>query len=96
MGLHELFAGVVILGTGLIAVFGIRFGLKIYFADSEEFRRNREASPRKTDPIFGTLRTFYVGARDHRISAGLAVNKKNSQWVEQGILSDSAVDAILR
>jgi hypothetical protein len=96
MSLHEVIAGAVILCTGWIGIFGIRLGLKIFFADKEEFRRNKEASPGKLDPIVGTLHTFYVGARDHRISAGLAVNKKTKKWVEQGILSESAVDTILR
>ena len=96
MSLHEIVAGVVIVCAGCIGNFGLRLGFKILFADKEEFRRNKEASPHILDPIRGTLRTFYVGARDHRISAGLAVNKKNKIWVEQGILSESAVDAILR
>lgn len=94
MSLHELIAGIVILLGGWIAIVAIRMGITIFKADPVEFRRNKEASPRKRDPWLGTLRTFCVGGRDHRISAGLAV--KNGKWLEQGVLSESAVDAILR
>ena len=96
MGIHEAIAAAVIVAGGWFSILAIRLGMKILRADPEEFRRNREASPRKRDPLLGTLRTFYLGARDHRISAGLAVNKKSRQWVEQGVLSESAIDAILR
>ncbi|MBU5635485.1 hypothetical protein KOM00_01930 [Geomonas sp. Red69] len=96
MGIHEAVAAAMIVAGGWLSIFMIRLGLKILKADPEEYRRNREASPRKRDPWLGTLHTFYLGARDHRISAGLAVNKDRREWVEQGVLSESAIDAILR
>lgn len=94
MSLHEIFAGAVMLAAGWLVIFAIRLSWKILHADPEEFRRNKEATTSILDPVFGTLRTFYAGGRDHRINAGLAV--KDGKWVEQGILSESATDAILR
>lgn len=94
MSLHEIVAGVVLFAVGWCAIFTVRLGRKILAADREAFRRNKEATPKFIDPWLGTARTFYAGGRDHWVNAGLAV--KDGKWVEQGILSESATDAILR
>lgn len=47
-------------------------------------------------PILGRVNTFHNGYRDFSVHAGIAVDKKTNSWVEQGALSDGAVDAVLK
>ena len=96
MTLNDLAIGSLIFFGVTISFSAVRLGLKIFSADAEEYRRNREAIPSFVAAALGKLRTFYAGGRDHHISAGLAFDKRKQKWVEQGALSDSALDSILR
>jgi hypothetical protein len=96
MTLNDLAIGSLILIGVTFSFSAFRLGLKIFTADAEEYRRNKEAIPSLSEAVLGKLRTFYTGGRDHRISAGLAFDTRRQKWVEQGVLSESAIDSILR
>ncbi len=92
----ELIKAVLVCAVGVITVTSIAVGLKILFSDTNEYNRNKRKTGSWLNPIMGTVRTSPEGiGRDHSISAGLAVNVRTDTWVEQGKLSDEAIDAIL-
>lgn len=90
----ELVKAIFLFVFGIVAITSIAVGLKIIFSDTNEYNRNRRKTGSWRNPLRGTVNTCCEGnGRDHSISAGLAV--KNNTWIEQGKLSDEAIDAIL-
>lgn len=82
-------------GAGLLAVACFLVGNRILWSDSCEYRKNRQRTKSLYHVIRGELPTQFEGGRDYRVRAGLAVDRKRNVWVEQGILSEEALDAVL-
>lgn len=87
----------IVLGVGAVialAFFNIAF--RLLRSDKGEYDLNRKRSGDWSSPFSGRVKTCHDGQRDYRVRAGLAIDKQTNTWVEQGILSDDAVDAVLR
>lgn len=92
----DLVAGLLLAFIGTCGVSLLFAGLKLLFGDSEQYKRNRVRTSSFRRAITGCLPTMHEGGRDYRVSAGIAVNTKTGKWVEQGRLSDEAVQATAR
>ena len=88
-------AGVLLVG-GIACVSLLKLALTIFRSDKSEYEINRSRSGSFFDPILGRVKTAHDGYRDFRVQAGLAVNTKSNEWVEQGVLSEESVDMILK
>jgi hypothetical protein len=86
--------GLVIAG-GLTLVFFV-LGWRVAFGNATEYERNRRRAKNIKQTFLGKVPPVFDGTRDARISAGLAVDRKTNQWIEQGRLSDEAVASALR
>lgn len=92
----ELIKAILLCVSGFVAITTFAIGVKVLFSDTTEYNRNRRKTGNWKNPWRGTLSTCCEGnGRDHNVSAGLAVDLKANKWVEQGRLSDEAIDAIL-
>lgn len=80
----------------LLSLAFFRIAIKLLLADKSEYEMNRKLSGNWKNPFIGGVPTCHDGQRDYRVRAGLARDTKTNRWVEQGILSDEAVDAVLR
>jgi len=92
--LTELVKAFVLGVGGFVAITLVMLGLRILFADNADYSRNKERSGGLLGPLVGRIPTRFNGSRDFRVKAGLAINRKN-QWVEQGALSEEAIDTVL-
>jgi hypothetical protein len=70
--------------------------LKVYRTDRTEYMRNQLRNVSLAAAIRGEASSFYDGVRDERVSAGIAVDTKRNEWVEQGKLSEEAISNVLR
>jgi hypothetical protein len=70
--------------------------IRTYCLDRGEYSRNQARSVNMSTVLRGAVPTYFDGSRDERVSAGVAVDKKNNIWVEQGKLSEEAVSSVLR
>jgi len=95
MGTIFLFKAVVLFVGVVMSFVFFTLASKVAFASKGDYEINRRRSGGLFDPLFGRVKTSHDGYRDFRVCAGLAVDKKTNTWVEQGILSDEAVDAVL-
>lgn len=96
MELVEFVKALAIVVGGGFALALIRLGYQILSADREDYKKNQQAGPKIIDPMLGTLNTYNVCSRDYLVGAGLAFNENLNQWQEQGALSESAIDTILK
>jgi len=69
--------------------------IKLVFRKSE-YESNRVRSGKVKDAILGRVNTYHNGCRDSSVHAGIVVDKRTNTWVEQGALSDGAIDSVLR
>jgi len=61
-----------------------------------EYERNRARVRSSFMNVFlGKVPTTHDGVRDDKVSAGLAWDKRRKKWVEQGRLSNEALDDVL-
>jgi hypothetical protein len=72
----------------VIALILFKLGFTVLKADPREYRLNKEISD---SPLKGTLKNQ---GNDSRSQAGMIINNKN-EWVEQGRISDEAIDSVL-
>jgi hypothetical protein len=87
----------IVLGvTGTIFVTSIIFLLRIIFGNAGEYERNRRRAGGFVKTIRGEVPTSFDGTRDSRVSAGIAIDRKNNAWLEQGKLSNEAIAGALR
>jgi hypothetical protein len=87
-----------IVGTLLIvvAIWTGWVASSVWRGSHNEYERNRARTRKSFLKIFfGTVPTFHDGVRDDKVSAGIALDRKNNRWIEQGRLSDEAIDDIL-
>ncbi len=76
-----------VLFLAISAVILFRLGVTILKSDPTEYKLNREITK---SPFKGVVNP----RKDSRAQAGMIINKKN-EWVEQGRISDEAIDSIL-
>ena len=86
--------GLVVSGT--IAVFFSILLLRIIRGNANEYERNRSRAQSFFQTLRGKVPIRYDGTRDARVSAGIAVDRKTNEWIDQGRLSDEAIAAALR
>jgi len=92
----ELGRAILLCILGIIGITSFAVAMKILASDSNDYNRNMRKTGGLKNPLRGTIATCCEGnGRDHNISAGLAIDKRTNTWVEQGKLSDEAIDAIL-
>jgi|SRR5260370_39304395 len=70
--------------------------IRLYRTDRAEYVRNQLRSRSTGAVVRGEATSFYDGVRDERVAAGIAINTKTNQWVEQGKLSEEAVASLLQ
>ena len=68
---------------------------KAYLRDRSEYVKNKSRCVSPMAVIRGEAPTFFDGIRDERVVAGVAVDMKSNQWVEQGRLSQEALSGVL-
>lgn len=85
-----------ICASAILTVTFIVIAFKLFRADRGEYERNRARSGKFWDPVRGAVKSSHGDVRDFRVRAGLAVNTRTNTWVEQGVLSDEAIDAVLK
>ena len=78
---------------GAVVVVLAKLAYRLLRADKGSYELNRVRSGGFFD--FGGVKTAHGGFRDYQVQAGLAVNTEQNTWVEQGMLSEEAVDAVL-
>lgn len=96
---HDLSRGLATLFLLPTAALFILIGLRlwrVYLTDRSEYIRNQERSVSPRTVIRGGALSFFDSARDERVSAGIAVDTKTNEWVEQGKLSEEAIFNVLR
>jgi len=93
--MNELIIAVLIILMGIAAISLVTVGIRVMLSDSAEYKRNNDRYGSLTDAITGSVRGWHDGHRDYRVAAGLAVKTKSGQLIEQGRLSDEAIDAII-
>jgi hypothetical protein len=81
---------------GALCVTLLSVAYRLLRSDKGDYNINRIRSGRLLDPILGRVKTSRSGYRDFRVQAGLAVDRQTNTWVEQGILSEEAIDAVLQ
>lgn len=94
MGL-VLLAGIGVFCLAVVATISFLVMYKIITKKSE-YRSNHLKNGSVVNAIRGNVDTFYNGSRDSSIHAGIVVDEKTNTWVEQGALSDGAIDAVLK
>jgi len=94
--LPNLIQAVVLLALGSFAVSCFMFAAKLFRADGHEYERNRDRTGGFRKALRGEIETVFDGARDYRVSAGIAIDRNTNSWVEQGRLSEEAISASLR
>jgi hypothetical protein len=93
---HELIkAAMICAGLSCAFVF-FWMGYKILRSDRSSYERNRLRTRTTGDAIKGDVSTSYDGARDYQIAAGIAIDRGQFRWIDQGKLSNEAVANVLR
>src|SRR5690349_8002815 len=93
--MNELIEGVAIFALGMASVTCGLLAWRLFRGNRIEYDRNRRRSPSILKAVKGEIPTTHEGGRDYRVSAGIAVNRKN-EWVEQGRISSEALSATVR
>jgi len=92
----EILRDAVLLVSGAGAVFCALIAWRIWRGNPLEYDRNRRRAGSLGQTIRGDIRTTHDGRRDYRVSAGIAVDVRKNEWMEQGKLSAEAISAALR
>ncbi|WP_287962317.1 hypothetical protein [Alcanivorax sp.] len=96
MEMLEVFKALVLFGGVAIFSICIAVATRILTSDKSSYEYNRSRNSKVANALLGRVPTFHEGRRTHHVKAGLAVNTKTNEWVEQGTLSDEAIDSVLR
>jgi hypothetical protein len=91
----ELLAVIVGIFAAVLATCVAFVTIRIAFGDRQEFEANRRRIRNIGKTVRGEVSPIYDGVTDYRVRAGLAYDKKKNIWIEQGTLSDEAIEAIL-
>jgi hypothetical protein len=70
-------------------------GYKVARGDHHEYERNRLRTESLFDALKGRAKTHFDGKRDHRVGAGITENTKENRWVDNGMLSEEAIDSTI-
>ena len=82
--------------TGGFAIACIFLAYRVAFGNKIEYERNRHRAKNIKRTVLGLVPSIFDGTRDARVSAGIAVDRKKNEWLEQGRLSNEAVASALR
>jgi hypothetical protein len=80
----------------IIAMRCFSLAYRLFCGDPNEYEQNRRRVGSLKANLFGRVPTSFDGARDYRVAAGLAINRRTNEWVEQGRLSSEALASVLR
>lgn len=94
MGL-DIVIGLVASVLVLIAFRMLRVAYLIVAGDLNVYQRNRGRVRSLSAVAKGKVPTKYDGTRDDLVAAGVAIDTKSNTWVEQGRLSDEALQDAL-
>jgi hypothetical protein len=92
----ELIRGGIFFFFGAGSLLSALLAWRIWRGNRIEYDRNRQRTGSFRKAIRGEVETVFDGTRDYRVSAGVAVDRKKNEWVEQGRLSAEAVTAAVR
>jgi hypothetical protein len=92
----DVLKGAGIFVSGAIGVSCLLFAYQILFGNRQEYERNRRRIGGLGNLLSGRVSTVADGGRDYRVAAGIAINRKTNEWVEQGRLSQEALLSALR
>lgn len=73
-----------------------RVGFALLGANRAELDAMRERVPSVAAVAFGEVKAERDGRRDHRVHAGIAVDRHTNTWVPRGQASKDALDVIYR
>jgi hypothetical protein len=93
---NALVQSVIIFGCGVLAITFLFVGMRLWLTDKGEYDRNYERIGSFLDAIRGRVGTWHNGARHFRVNAGLAIDTQSNEWIEQGAISEEAIDAVLK
>ncbi len=91
----EVLQGFLVLVFGVISVVALALAFRVWRSGDDAYRRNRDRTPSILAAMRDEVRTRTGGARDYQVAAGLAVDLRTNQWVEQGRLSGEAISEVL-
>lgn len=91
----EVLATIAVATSAVVGICFLRVGFLLMRGDANEYERNRSRVGAWQNIIRGTVPTKYDGTRDDRLAAGVAIDVRNNRWVEQGRLSDEALQDVL-
>ena len=78
----------------LVGAFFIILAIKVMLGSRVEYERNRDRSRGFVATLRGQVSTLFDQGRDHRVAAGIAVDKKTKRLVTQGRLSEDSMNGI--
>lgn len=88
------------IGDALVAVIALlvaltcgSLALKVLLGSKSEYDRNRQRTLGPLKTMKGTVSMVFDHERDHRVAAGVAVDKRRKRVVNQGKLSDDAIES---
>ena len=95
--MSDLLQAVGLFVTGAATILLVLLAVKIARGNRSEYERNRQRlGSSVVTAIRGEVPTVSDGTRDYRVAAGIAVDRKKNEWVEQGRLSSEAIAGALR
>ena len=92
----QFLQGMGIVATGGFGIACLFLAYRVAFGNKLEYDRNRRRAGNFKKTFFGQVPSTFDGTRDSRVSAGIAVDSRKNEWVEQGRLSNEAVASALR
>jgi len=92
----EILKAVGIFASGAFGVSCLFFAYQVFTGNKSEYERNRRRLGGFKSVFSGSVPTVADGGRDYQVAAGIAIDRKTNQWVEQGKLSTEALLAALR
>lgn len=91
----EIIKGLVLLAGSVVSFALLIVGIKILISEKGEYEATRNLTGGIRNALSGRVKTVRGGIRDCRVKAGLAIDKKTNQWVEQGALSEETINSVL-
>lgn len=92
----ELVKWMTVLGLSFVSIVLFVGGVKVIFANKANYRLNQQATGGIVNALKGNIPTFKDGRRSHKVCAGLVYNVRKRKLIEQGTLSDEAINSVLK
>lgn len=91
----DMLKAVVLLVGGITSTILMMLSYKFLAANRTEYRLNRDSTGGLWNVLTGRVKRHPDGKRTYRVRAGIAIDTKKNQWIEQGTLSEEAIDSLL-